>query len=366
MAELLTRKQFLINTAKISVATVVGVAGISALTGKSVKASPQSAAWPWPYEYLDPEVVRIKAHDLYWADKDCSSGVFGAFTDVLSEKIGEPWTLMPMEVMLYGRGGGVSTWGALCGTLNGGAGIISLVVSKADSTALINELWGWYTTENMPTDASNNADYVDKRYTDPIVQSLSGSVLCHSSLTQWCMLAGKDKGDISRKERCARLAADIAAKTAEILNDYFASKFSGTFVVPASNATCNSCHGSKVMTTMECVSCHGDDTYPHVTGMIEAGGSDVFIFNQNTPNPFYSTTSLSYTLPIDGKIKLEVFDIRGQLVKTLVDSQVYSRGSYSIEWDGRDNTGEVVPGGIFFARLTGANYMKTVAMNFIK
>jgi len=366
MSELLTRKQFLVNAAKFSVATAVGAVGISALSNKSVNAKPQAYTWPWAYTYVDPEVVRIRAHDLYWEGKDCSAGVFGAFLEVLSESLGEPWNLIPVEIMLYGRGGGVSTWGALCGCLNGGAGIIGLVVSKADSTALINELWGWYTTEKMPTDASNTADYGDKRFTDLLPQSISGSVLCHASLTQWCILAKKDKGDIERKERCARLTADIAAKTAEILNAHFASNFSPTFVVPESNASCNSCHGTKVMTTMECVSCHGTDVYPHTTGIIKHDDFDTFKFEQNYPNPFGNSTNLNYALPHSSKIKLEVFDLRGQLVRTLVDSKVYSSGVYSIEWDGRNNFGEMVPGGTYFARLTGENYMKTVVMQCLK
>lgn len=369
MSELLNRKQFLANSAKFSLAAAIGIGGISALTSKSVEASPpspQSYNWPWTYAYVDPDEVRIKAHDLFWADKDCASGVFGSFLEVLKEKVGEPWSLMPMEVMLFGRGGGVSTWGATCGTLVGGAGIISLVVPKADSTALVNELWGWYSTEMLPTDKANSADYTDKRYTDNIVPSLSGSVLCHASLTQWCMLAQVDKGSDDRKERCGRLAGDIAAKTAEILNDYFATKFEATFVVPASNATCNNCHGDKVLTTMECVSCHGSDTYPHVTSVANKGDINEFKIEQNFPNPFISQTNLTYTLPKDAKIKLEVFDIRGQLVRSLIDPQVSSSGTYNIQWDGRNNLGESVVGGVYFAKLTSENYMKTIMMNRLK
>ena len=368
MAEVLIRRQFLANSAKLSAAAIVGVAGFNALSNKPLFASPTATTWPFTYAFVDPEVVRIKAHTLYWADKDCASGVFGAFTEVLKDSVGDPWGQIPMEVMLFGRGGGVSTWGATCGTLIGGAGIISLVTSKADSTALVNELWGWYTTEKMPTEKANNANYTDKRYPDTIIQSLSGSPLCHASLTQWCMLAQKDKGDIARKERCGRLAGDIAAKTAEILNDYFATKFKSTFVVPASNATCNNCHGAKVMTTMECVTCHPDKTtIPHVTGIIEhKGNPDEIQFVQNYPNPFISSTNLSFNLPKDSKIKLEIFDIRGQIVNSLIDSQVLSKGSYQIEWNGLNNLGEKIESGIYFARLTSANYMRTISMNYLR
>lgn len=148
---------------------------------------------------------------------------------------------MPIETLLYGRGGGAG-WGTLCGTLNGGAAIISLVTTKAQSTPLITELWGWYNSTMLPTDQANqvavNGQYLVHNYDQALPQNISGSPLCHISVTEWCITAQKKVSDVERKERCARVTGDIAAKTVELLNAHFAGNFVPTYVDPATVATC--------------------------------------------------------------------------------------------------------------------------------
>lgn len=174
MSKEITRKEFLTNTSKYAVGAMAGVIGLNALSGGKILASPKDYTWPWPYQALDPEDVRIRAHHLYWNDKDCASGVFGSFVEALREKIGDPWNSMPIEVMLFGRGGG-NGWGTLCGAVNGAAAIISLVTTKADSGKLINEIWGWACSEALPSNAANQAavdgKYIDKKYNDVLPQS---------------------------------------------------------------------------------------------------------------------------------------------------------------------------------------------------
>ena len=370
MSKNITRKDFLTSTSKYAIGAVAGVTGLNMLSGGKILASTNSYTWPWAYQTIDPEEARVKAHWLYYNEKDCCSGVFGAFTELLKEKIGEPWTNMPMEVMLFGRGGGAG-WGTVCGVINGGAALISLVVNKADSTKLINELWGWYTTANLPTDAANTATYLDTRCPGVLPQNIAGSPLCHSSVSQWCMVANKKVGDAERKERCARLAGDAAAKTAEILNAYFANTFTGTFAVPASNSACMPCHGSalnyNVMTNMECASCHPDAHGTEPSAVAEIGGVPAnFELTQNYPNPFNPSTNVRFSIPQEGKVRLAVYDIQGQLVNSLVDSETMRAGSYQVEWNGKDNTGARVSSGIYFARLTTANFVKTIKMNLVK
>jgi hypothetical protein len=373
MPKELTRKEFLSNTSKYAIGAIAGVAGLNALSGGKILASPKDATWPWPYEALDPEDVRIRAHHLYWNDKDCCSGVFGGLVEALREKIGDPWTNMPIEVMLFGRGGGVG-WGTLCGAINGGAALISLVVPKADSGKLINELWGWYCTENLPSDAANQAavdgKYIDKKYNDVLPQSVGGSVLCHASVSQWCMIAKKKVSDIERKERCARLAGDIAAKTTEILNAYFAGTFTSTYVTDEYAAQCQTCHGpaafNTVMTQMDCEPCHGD---PHsVTGLVESDGSipSDYQLSQNYPNPFNPSTKIQFAIPKNEKVSVIVYDIMGQEVKRLIDHELLNPGKYTVEWNGTDNFGKKVTSGIYFARMTAGQYQFTRKMNLAK
>lgn len=366
-----TRKAFLSKSAKYAIGAVAGITGLQMLAEKESHAESteaNSSNWPYPYVNLDPEAARINSHSLYWNGMDCGTGVFGGIAQMLDTAIGAPWTGFPVEVMLFARGGGVS-WGSLCGALNGAAALISLVVPKDPSVALINELWGWYTTQALPTDAANNKTYVVQNFTGVLPKSISGSPLCHQSVSLWCATANKKVSDVDRKERCGRLAGDIAAKTVEILNAYFASTFVATFADPAGNASCMTCHGSgyknNVMTHMECASCHGSD--PHAALKIEELGSAVgYSLDDAYPNPFNALTNIRFSIPKSEKVRLEIFDMKGILVYSIIDSDIMNAGAFSAQWEGVSNTGEKVPNGIYFARLTTGNYMKTIKLNLAK
>jgi hypothetical protein len=71
---------------------------------------------------------------------------------------------------------------------------------------------------------------------------------------------------------------------------------------------------------------------------------------QNYPNPFNPTTSISYSLSEKGRVVLEIMNLRGQHVATLVDG-VREAGSHSITWDGKNGFGHTVSSGIYFYRL---------------
>lgn len=74
-----------------------------------------------------------------------------------------------------------------------------------------------------------------------------------------------------------------------------------------------------------------------------------FELAQNYPNPFNPTTSIKYTVPA-GNVKLEVYNMLGQKIKTLIDKEV-AAGSYDIVWDGMDYTGKQVASGVYFYKL---------------
>jgi len=63
------------------------------------------------------------------------------------------------------------------------------------------------------------------------------------------------------------------------------------------------------------------------------------------PNPFNSTVEIRYDLPEGRHVRMEVYDIMGELVKVLVDRD--ESAGYMVElWDGRDDRGEYVPSGV--------------------
>jgi hypothetical protein len=69
------------------------------------------------------------------------------------------------------------------------------------------------------------------------------------------------------------------------------------------------------------------------------------------PNPFQGGTAISFSLPSEGRAHLAVYNVAGQLVRTLADG-VLPAGRQSISWDGRNNSERPLPGGIYFYRLS--------------
>ncbi len=76
---------------------------------------------------------------------------------------------------------------------------------------------------------------------------------------------------------------------------------------------------------------------------------------QNYPNPFNQRTHIAFDLPSDGHVKLAVFNIAGQHIRTLVQTTL-SPGSYHRTWDGMDKTGQSVPSGIYILRMKTAQH----------
>lgn len=90
-----------------------------------------------------------------------------------------------------------------------------------------------------------------------------------------------------------------------------------------------------------------------------------FALKQNAPNPFNPTTVISYDLPKAAHVSLEVFNVLGQKVKTLVNG-FQEAGTQSITWDGTDNSGASVASGIYFYRLGAGEFNATKKMMMLK
>ena len=72
---------------------------------------------------------------------------------------------------------------------------------------------------------------------------------------------------------------------------------------------------------------------------------------QNTPNPFNPITTIGFELAEPGHVRLEIFDVSGRRVRTLVNKAV-GAGTRSVKWDGRDVTGLAARSGVYFYRLS--------------
>ena len=82
----------------------------------------------------------------------------------------------------------------------------------------------------------------------------------------------------------------------------------------------------------------------------QSGVAREFALDPNYPNPFNSSTTIRYRIEEPGQVRLEVFDIQGQKVKTLAAGDVRP-GVYQVEWDGTDASGKPVATGVYLARL---------------
>jgi hypothetical protein len=87
--------------------------------------------------------------------------------------------------------------------------------------------------------------------------------------------------------------------------------------------------------------------------------------DQNYPNPFNPSTTISFSLPAEAKVKLQVFDLRGRLIKTLVDETRQS-GRHDIQWDGKNRRGAQVASGVYFYRLDTGKITKQRSMMLLK
>jgi hypothetical protein len=112
------------------------------------------------------------------------------------------------------------------------------------------------------------------------------------------------------------------------------------------------------------------------TGIGDGGGvtpsgflPKAFAMAQNYPNPFNPSTSIRYDVPggfDEGvKVELEVFNVRGQKVATLVDG-VKAPGSYVVHWNGRDDSGRSIGSGIYIYRIKAGAFSATKKMVILK
>ncbi len=90
-----------------------------------------------------------------------------------------------------------------------------------------------------------------------------------------------------------------------------------------------------------------------------------FALQQNYPNPFNPTTQINFSLPENQRVKLEVYDVIGRLVTTIVDKDM-EPGNYNVSWEGTDASGAKVTSGIYLYRLQAGSYSAVKKMVMVK
>jgi hypothetical protein len=102
-----------------------------------------------------------------------------------------------------------------------------------------------------------------------------------------------------------------------------------------------------------------------------------FRLEQNNPNPFNPVTRIDYVVPFqwtkNGRpladripVSLEIYNVRGQIVRTLVRDMVRPGNRFTAIWNGRNTSGEMSSSGIYFYRLRAGTFLKTRTMVLVK
>lgn len=105
---------------------------------------------------------------------------------------------------------------------------------------------------------------------------------------------------------------------------------------------------------------------PTATGVDEEPPPEGFTLAQNYPNPFNPSTAIAYALAQAGAVELNIFNLLGQRIRTLVNAR-QNAGTHSALWDGRDDAGVLQAGGVYFYRLKVENrFEQTRRMVFLR
>jgi hypothetical protein len=114
-------------------------------------------------------------------------------------------------------------------------------------------------------------------------------------------------------------------------------------------------YGNDVLVDLQTAICVNDDP---------TAGLPV-ILGQNFPNPFNPTTWITYTLKSKGNVDLSIYNVKGDLVKSLVKNN-NSAGSHTVSWNGTDDRGRPVGSGVYFYKVKSGSFTSTKKMILIK
>lgn len=91
-----------------------------------------------------------------------------------------------------------------------------------------------------------------------------------------------------------------------------------------------------------------------------------FALGQNYPNPFNPTTTIRFDLPKEAPVMLEIYNVLGVRVRTLLRGESISAGRHLLTWDGRDENGAVAPTGVYLYRISAGDFHASKKMTLLK
>ena len=285
----LSRRSFIIkgSTAVGALSLAAGFSAGSLINPREANAANLAiGTTDFPHIAIDVEKVRAYGYYCYQKLGGCGLGASRAliqgFLDAHAAAGSDPkgWAQIPLNLYQWGAGGGMGAWGTLCGSLAGSLGVLNLMnLHGALGTAVME----WYVKQNFPlayTTYDTSLNYAGGGTlfapipdADVKGHSVADSPLCHISVSKWVAAAGVKLGDKNpsntaqglKEDRCAKVTADTAAYTAQLLNAKLLGTNPAAWAKPAAMAGCYDCHDNKSTATftkrdsqtmMDCVPCH--------------------------------------------------------------------------------------------------------------
>ena len=91
-----------------------------------------------------------------------------------------------------------------------------------------------------------------------------------------------------------------------------------------------------------------------------------FALGQNYPNPFNPTTTIRFDLPKEAPVTMEVYNVLGVRIRTLLAGETVSAGRHTMMWDGRDDNGNAAPSGVYLYRINATDFHASKKMTLMK
>ena len=91
-----------------------------------------------------------------------------------------------------------------------------------------------------------------------------------------------------------------------------------------------------------------------------------YVLGGNYPNPFNPSTSFEFTLPLDKRVSVRIYDVSGRLVRTLVNGEYFAEGTHTVTWNGRDDGGQPVASGAYIYTLEWGQFRQSRSMILAK
>jgi subtilisin-like proprotein convertase family protein len=104
---------------------------------------------------------------------------------------------------------------------------------------------------------------------------------------------------------------------------------------------------------------------PYVAGVDDETVPSVLALAGNYPNPFNPVTNIKFDLPVRGHVTLQIFDVAGRLVRTLVD-ETMEAATHTAVWNGTDDAGRLVSSGAYYCRVSSGGAMATSKLLLLK